>query len=361
MPTRTLVASTLLAASLAASLAPAPAAVAAPRHPALTSPFTLSLQLWDCYVPGDGAPAGATITVSLLRDGALVASTKGTADGGGGYAGDFCAKPKGRVRPGDTITVFRTRDDRKTFSVPDVQPRIDVVGGSASGTTPAGSITITPKNCASRQLCLSGIGKVLLGGDWSEPLGGDAGSGGDLLDLTWSGGGMSVRSSMPVPYFAAKAGSSRITGAATPGQKVSVILRTKGGRIRATGTARANGPNGGFTVTLRHNGSKVKVRTGDRLRSTVYVGAKLRMVPAGLSIDGATGHVTGHCFKESSKVLAEARKGLASVTDSLFTALDTSFLLDASGLGLPLGAGTKATARCANDQGNELLLAAKLG
>jgi hypothetical protein len=42
----------------------------------------------------------------------------------------------------------------------------------------------------------------------------------------------------------------------------------------------------------------------------------------------------------------------------LTTDVSADFLLDASGLGLPLGAGVTAAARCANDQGNELLLSA---
>jgi hypothetical protein len=250
------------------------------------SPYTLSFQLWDCYATGDGSPGKALLTVTLRRKNGTVAATdKLQASEGGEFYVDLCSAPKERMRPGDTITVLHTRVDQRTFTIPDIQPRIDVVAGTASGTTPSGSLSITPQDCTARQMCLQGVGKVLLAGAWSRPSAGDAGTGGDRLDVYWSGGGLAVRSFMPVPYLAAKVGRSVVSGAAKPRQKVKVTLRTKAGKVRATGTARANGPDGSFKVTLRRHGAKVKVRTSDRVSSTLSQGAKLSVVPAGLAID----------------------------------------------------------------------------
>lgn len=353
MPTRTLVLGALLAAMAAAAL---PMSVSAAPTPA-ASPYTLDLQLWQCYAAGGGAPGNVSLKVSLRRGATVVKSQTVQTQAGGAFGADFCdAGAKGRIRPGDTVTLFRSRSDQKTFTIPDVAPRIDVVAASASGTTPAGSLSITPKDCWSREKCLAGSGKVLLGGAWSTPLGGDVGGGGDLLELFWSGTdantGLSVRARTPVPYFQVKAGSSTVTGAGRPNQKVKVTLKTRSGRVRASGIARAKGPDGAFTVKLRSHGSPVKVRVGDRVSSTLYAGAKLTVVKTDLTIDTGTGHVIGHCFKESSKVLASARKGLASVTNGLFTDTDRAFDLDATGIA-PLTAAVTATAICANDQGNE--------
>lgn len=360
MSTRNLVLGTLLAALTAAAL---PATAAAAPSPAVVSSYTLSLQLWDCYAQGGGAIGNANLKVTLRRGTTIVATTTFQAGPAGQFTPDFCVLGgRARIRPGDTLTVFRTRGDQRTFTIPDVAPRIDVGADTASGTTPPGTLSVSPQNCTARELCLLGIGKILLAGAWSEPLSGDTSQGGDVLGVVWGGtgsnAGLSVNALMPVPYFSVKRGSASVTGAARPNQKVKVTLRTKSGALRATGTARAKGPNGGFTVKLRHDGAAVKVRTGDKLTSSLYPGAKLTVVKADLAIDTVTGHVTGHCFEESTKVLAEARVGLATSTESLFTDIDRAFDLDASGLGLPLPSNATARAVCANAQGNELRLSA---
>lgn len=362
MPNRTLVLGTLLAALTASAL---PGVATATSPAGLVSPYTLQVGMWECGVRVGGAPANAFLNVSLRRKGKLVVTVKDQVSGSGELFFDLCSNPKARVRPGDLITVLRTRTDQKGFTIPDVQPRIDVRKARASGTTPSGSITLDPSNCWARTICLPGIAKVLLGGAWSEPLGGDAAGGGDLLELTWAGAGAQagfvVRSTMPVPYLSVKAGSPAVTGAARPNQKVKVVLRTKAGKVRAIGTGRATRADGGFSIKLRKHGKAVKVRPGDRLTSTLYPGAKLTVIKAEIAIDAITGHVTGHCFKDSEKVLAEAHEGLASSKQNLFTELDGSWLLDASGLGLPFPPGVTAKATCANDQGNEVVVSTVLG
>ncbi|MFN8622443.1 MAG: hypothetical protein U0869_17045 [Chloroflexota bacterium] len=362
MRTRTLVLSTLLAASIVGM----PAAAATATSPAgIVSPYTLSVTLWGCELQGDGVQASAFVNVSVRRKGSLLGQQKVQATGGGDYYADFCTSPKVQLRAGDTVTVLRTRVDQRTFTIPDIAPRIDVGKGKASGSTPPGTIALAPQNCWARSYCLPGIGLILNGGTWSHALAGDAGGGGDLLGVTWSGTGATVgevvRVDMPVPYFAVRTGSSKVTGSGRPGQKVKVTVRTKGGKVRGTGTGRAKGPLGAFTIKVRSGGKAVTLRTGDRVSVSIYAGARLTVVPADIAVDAFTGHVTGHCFKDSAKVFVEARKGISSISQNLFTDVDGAFDLDASGLTLPLAPEVTGSAMCANSQGNELRLSAIVG
>lgn len=319
---------TLLAVGAPALAGPAPAA-------------TIHLTIGSSEVRGFAGDAANTVTLTLKRDGAVIASKTFTTETSGFF--EVNLKP---VRIGDKVVIgFQ---GQRTVTVPKVTLKGNAATDTVSGHLPKPGAAEVEISNAVGTFSLSGAGTPTFmtdsNGDFSGTYPGLSGA--DRLELRWFNVTLdSFTVEIAMTAIQTRVGSSAATLFGRSGATVKAVLLAPNGTQRGTATATLPKTFIATPATFRKNGAPVKVKAGDRVRIGTTTGLTLRTPDLVVTATSAT----ATCFPDQDWVIG-----------TVFGAGAFSYLDDgtAGGAGAvaaswasPVSSGTKIRLQCENAKG----------
>lgn len=314
---------------------------------AAVPPMRFDVAIWGCRVgvSSIARPDGTPVTVTVRRaDGTLLGVRHPVVESTSVLA--WYLRPHGArcaftIRAGDRISL-KVGDTKQTFRVPSIVPFTDPVGAVTRGWLPddGGSFALLTLDLATGDDGFVGHSLVPFlhttgAGSWYADVHAVAERSvgvGDALEVVWSAWNGSTSVIQPVAGMTARPGTSSVSGIGRRGRTVRVTLLSPSGTVRASGSTRVTRDRGAWTVVLRHDGARVRIRAGDRLISNVVPDASLRVIDPGLTLDAATGLLSGRCHAGGWAWATYASEG-ASGSVGLMLGPDGRFsTLDLAGL-----------------------------
>lgn len=347
-------------ALLALSIAlPGPALAATPR---------VFVVIGGCGIFTEQLPANKQIRFTLLRPNGTQKAAR-TVNSGGGSVEIDCL---GRFAIGDKLVIRRVNGPvLRTITVPRVTITLNRATNKASGKAPAGrSATLLSGDCEPSDplndaFCGSGEHQksftIPANGSWSksaaapgfDPVGGDAAS---LFLFSPQGDRFTVSDRANVVEV--QLGSARVRGIGKPGATVTVTFKD-GSTVQGTGTAKANGVTGFFSLTVRKNGNAVLPEVDDEVITSVAGDASF-VLTDGLEVDvsqAADDRITGTCFSNGRFEVSMLEDGGLFRTKGF---ADANGLLDVETFtgSSPITPGLTVQLRCLTPAGDRVLLQA---
>lgn len=289
----------LVAVAAVAMLTGVAAVPAAAARPAVVA-FTVNGYVGDRELSGD-APTGTVVKVVQRRGGKTIHTSSGKARDGRWYLGP---KP---LRAGDRLVVT-VGAAKRVIVVPSLQLTVAAGAEVVSGRVPTSDLDF-------ELYAQNAVGGV----DWENESGPAVAqadgtfslpipfklSGGDYADLAWtspSGDRWDLirwRNSL-----VARVGSARVVGYGVVPGRTTVSLRSPAGALLGSAQVVQQDGDGGFRAFLRKNGSNVKPKVGQKLRTSGVPGAVLTLRASDLAIDPAgDGTLTGTCLPGGAAIV----------------------------------------------------------
>lgn len=336
-----------LVALLLAGVMPATAAVAG-------TTFAVNIILGDRTVQGAFAGDGDAMSVKQKRDGRLIASASGLADGDGRF--DLKVKP---ILAGDTLAITQAGITR-SIVVPDLRLSIDTAKDILSGRVPKDRRDLT-------------LGVALQVGSYTLPRGSYHAAvtadpdgtfsvdttperdiqGGEIAELSWSGPLDDVfRVLSAGPSVTVQVGRSTVEVYGKRGTTATVTLRSAKGDLRGTASVRIPVTGRPAVGTFRRNGSKVAPRGSDRVTHSAAPKTVFKVRTPDLVLttpDG--GAINATCFPGGAYVLGNV------LGTGAFNYLADGFtpgpfaVADITGLGTTLPSGYRVLLICEDIRG----------
>ncbi len=253
---------------------------------------------------------GATLTATL-RTGATINGLAVALVDGAGWLGKTAFYAAGRtvdIAPGDTIDLY-VNGDRTTVTLPVISGQVDPVTNVVSGTVDVSSpVSLTLQaHGHSRTLTTDASGHYRT--DWTGVA--DIAQDDEVaVAYEVAPGYLAVESVYPQNGYTVYDTWDLLCGYTTPGQTVSVTVRTSGGAIKSTGSVKADPPLGEWIYR-----AGVDIVAGDRV--SVRIGSKAL---AATTVSAITGAIDAYADAVSGqgpaskpvRVILPARAGTAS-------------------------------------------------
>lgn len=275
----------LLLGAVPAAAAPSPAGPAPAAALSLSLKGTVGMRCID----GSSAGGNTRLTVTQKRGKKVLK----VASDPTGSSWRVCLKP---LRIGDKL-LFTKGTRKATRTVPNLRLTVDRLASTATGRVPTGNLDYEisfQDTLGDHIVSATTLNKTAAAdGTFFSTTPGQFAS--DRTTLRWiAPSGDTWRVEAAIPGVAAEVGSAKVIVYGSVGSKRTVTLKTGAGATRATGAVTLTAPSG--TVTLRKNGSAVKVQAGDKVSVSGYPEELVVRVDDLAVSDAATGGAfTGHC------------------------------------------------------------------
>lgn len=291
-----------MAIALGALAGSAVPAIGAPPEP----PFVISAELHDGHIVGVLADPSQSVSIKQKRNGVVIASRTVMADSGGFFM------PTVKPLLADDRLVIKQGADKRTIPVPDLRLRLNAALDAAGGRVPTSDLhaDLTIERRTGHFTHGSDHLPVVAHADgtFSADLSSLADlEGGDAVALSW----MTARDddfaiTVTVPSVVVQVGRSSVDVYGKPGSPATITLRSAGGTIRGTATVTPAWAGQSVTGVFRKNGSKVKVRAGDRVSHSGRPGVSLKVRTPDLEVVATSnGYLSATCFPGGEFVAGE--------------------------------------------------------
>ncbi len=209
-----------------------------------TVKLRVNVQIGDFCLSGSGVPKAVHVVSLRAPDGELRGRFREDATRRGRWFGCFGSDPGPRatINAGDAIKI-RVEGRKRTFTVPDIRPRIDRVGDVIRGRGPAGAtiqVRVERVEATGTELGIAREATVDARGRWRLDLAGEYDIvGGWRVSVRLDDDGMLVLADSGVPFVALSVAAAAVSGSANPGQTVHLRLVDSDGATRAEVSTRA--------------------------------------------------------------------------------------------------------------------------
>lgn len=266
-----------------------------------TVKLQVAVEIGAFCISGTGVPRAVHVVSLRAPDGELRGRFRDDATRRGRWFGCFGSDPGPRatINAGDAIKI-RVEGRKRTFTVPDIRPRIDRVGDVIRGRGPAGAtiqVRVERVEATGTELGIAREATVDARGRWRLDLAGEYDIvGGWQVSVRLEDDGMLVLADSGVPFIALSVAAAAVSGSANPGQTVHLRLVDGDGATRAKVSTRAFYRDI-FIVSLQdHRGNAVYPRPGDHLESDIAADGDLLIPDGFIKADASESRITARCM-----------------------------------------------------------------